>query len=164
MGHGDEFAVSGDCESSNISSKQNSGLYSSANPGVCTSMHRGIKRTNMLALLGLLKLRQAPCNRPLQRSRMQKNVFQIEVLREVFKLTRFPSKESRDDISLLLSHSSRGIQIWFQNERKKKMESRIRIIESKERRGLPLDLMCLISIFERCVAGIDKKLWLSIIE
>lgn len=76
-----------------------------------------IKKRNMQAILGFLEIKKNEVLDENKNLRIQKSKFQTNVLKEVFKITKFPSKQTRDDLALLLNHTNRGIQIWFQNRR-----------------------------------------------
>lgn len=85
----------------------------------------------------------------------------------MFQLTRFPSKQTRDDLALLLNHTNRGIQIWFQNQRNSredKQEEKIgcdfrNSLEKSEKscRGA-IDILTLVDIIENNIPK-DKKLY-----
>ena len=76
-----------------------------------------VRKRNIQAVLGLLKMKNALNENEGKSMRIQKNDFQKKILKEVYKLTKFPSKQTREDLALLLNHTNRGIQIWFQNQR-----------------------------------------------
>lgn len=84
------------------------------------------KKRNIQAMLGLLKIKSINNQQDYRTLRIQKNEFQKSVLKDVFKLTRFPSKQTREDLALLLNHTNRGIQIWFQNQRNSREEKEAR--------------------------------------
>lgn len=42
---------------------------------------------------------------------------QLEVLREIYKRTPFPSSDTRKDLAKSLGMTARSVQIWFQNQR-----------------------------------------------
>ncbi|KAF9761938.1 Homeobox protein HD-7 [Nosema granulosis] len=69
------------------------------------------------AALGLLKLSKGHEQKSsLDISR--KTEFQKTALKKIFNLTKYPTKQTREDMALLLALSPKTIQIWFQNERK----------------------------------------------
>lgn len=70
------------------------------------------------AALGLIKLNRVGREDDYDFIRNKKTDFQNTVLKEVFKLTMYPSAQTKNDISILLDLSVRTIQIWFQNERR----------------------------------------------
>ena len=70
------------------------------------------------AALELLKLNRIGREDDYDFIRNKKTDFQNTVLKEVFKLTMYPSAQTKTDISILLDLSVRTIQIWFQNERR----------------------------------------------
>ena len=129
------------------------------------------RKKNIQAILGLLKMKGGETMGSSKHSRSQKNGFQRNVLNEVFKITRFPSKQTRDDLALLLSHTSRGIQIWFQNQRNNKgdrgenasNEYRGKGREEKEKRGT-IDLLKLVEIIEQYIPAEKRPYWENIIN
>lgn len=72
------------------------------------------------AALGLIKLNRMGKEDDFDFMRNKKTEFQNAVLKEVFILTKYPSSQTKSDLSILLDLSSRTIQIWFQNERRNK--------------------------------------------
>lgn len=78
-----------------------------------------IRKKNLQALLGMLKMKSMLTEEQTNKPRMQKTDFQKAVLKEIFDITKFPSRQTREYLALLLKHSARGIQIWFQNQRNK---------------------------------------------
>lgn len=81
------------------------------------SVLREARKRNLESLLGLLKLKKGDLLTSNKKLRTHKNAFQKTVLTEVFKTTKFPTSETREDLALILNHTTRGIQIWFQNNR-----------------------------------------------
>lgn len=69
------------------------------------------------AAIGIVKLRHEPQDAANWYEKVKKSPFQVKVLREVFKITPFPSIGLRRDLSVLLAIPQRCIQIWFQNTR-----------------------------------------------
>lgn len=49
--------------------------------------------------------------------KIKKSPLQLNVLKELFKITQFPSTQTRNDLSLLINIPQRSIQVWFQNTR-----------------------------------------------
>ncbi|WUR03796.1 homeobox domain-containing protein 14 [Vairimorpha necatrix] len=77
------------------------------------------------AALGLIKIKKSGREEDLDLMRNKKTLFQNTVLKEVFKLNKYPSTQTKIDLGILLDLSIRTIQIWFQNERRnKKSESK----------------------------------------
>ena len=72
------------------------------------------------AILGMLKLRRGKMTHAKWTEKVKKTPFQTGVLREIFKITEFPSTTTRRDLALLLSIPQRSIQVWFQNTRQAK--------------------------------------------
>ena len=66
------------------------------------------------ALLGLLKLKYEGSSPP---NRNKKSALQNRVLRYVFRISMYPSLQTKIDLSILLNLSVRSISVWFQNER-----------------------------------------------
>ena len=134
------------------------------------SMERA-KKKNVQAILGLLKMKTYKQSESVKHARSQKNGFQRNVLNDIFKITRFPSKQTRDDLALLLNHTSRGIQIWFQNQRNNKSERgennyneyRGKRREEKELNGT-IDLIRLVDIIEHHLPSEKKIHWESVIN
>ncbi|KAI4290844.1 hypothetical protein PAPHI01_0118 [Pancytospora philotis] len=130
------------------------------------------RKRNLQAVLGLLKMKNDESNGDFRNLRTQKNEFQKSVLKEVFRLTRFPSKQTRDDLALLLNHTNRGIQIWFQNQRnnrESKEEDRHSSspVESdrraKDKHGT-IDVLTLIDIIEKNIPGDKIYYWKNFID
>lgn len=120
-----------------------------------------IRKRNIQAVLGLLKMRGMDKEADSKNFRIQKNDFQKSVLRDVYKITRFPSKQTREDLALLLNHTNRGIQIWFQNQRNNRDECKTGSAEDrngKTKRGT-LDIMTLIEIIENNIPKEKKLCW-----
>ena len=67
---------------------------------------------------------------------------------------------TRDDLALLLNHTNRGIQIWFQNQRNsrdaKDSDALARVDKSK--RGT-VDILTLIDIIENNLPGDKRRFW-----
>ena len=121
-----------------------------------------IRKKNIQAVLGLLKMKNKEHDNEFKNYRVQKNEFQKNVLRDVFRLTRFPSKPTRDDLALLLNHTNRGIQIWFQNQRNNREENEEIEEDSPEKidksKRLTIDIITLIDIIENNIPR-DKKIF-----
>lgn len=75
------------------------------------------RESNLEALLGLMKLKRGELLTSNKKIRTHKNNFQRSVLVDVFAITKFPSSDTREELALILNHTSRSIQIWFQNNR-----------------------------------------------
>ena len=70
------------------------------------------------ALVGILKLKKGNAHSQNRVSeKIKKTPFQLKVLRELYKITHFPSTTTRNDLSLLINIPQRSIQVWFQNTR-----------------------------------------------
>ncbi len=127
-----------------------------------------IKKHNMQAILGLLKIKNNKTNEDNKNFRIQKNEFQRNVLNEVFKLTKFPSKQTRDDLALLLNHTNRGIQIWFQNKRNSKYCKHNSLKKSIDKqlktKHIEIDILTLIEIVEKMLPKDKKTFWTSFIN
>ncbi|KAK6090508.1 hypothetical protein P3W45_000605 [Vairimorpha bombi] len=67
------------------------------------------------ATLGLLLMKNGSEGGNTLRSK--KSFIQNLVLKEIFKLTMFPSSQTKIDLSILLNLSRKTINVWFQNER-----------------------------------------------
>ncbi|KAF9761095.1 Homeobox protein HD-11 [Nosema granulosis] len=63
------------------------------------------------AVLGLLKLKGGCKNEG------KKSLYQNLVLRKVFNIIKYPSQQTRKDLSFFLNLSEKSIKLWFQNER-----------------------------------------------
>lgn len=76
------------------------------------------------ALVGILKLKKGDSH-SLQRvaEKIKKSPLQTKILRELYKITQFPSTTTRNDLSLLIDIPQRSIQVWFQNTRQHKKKS-----------------------------------------
>lgn len=81
------------------------------------SLHRHARKRNLEALLGLMKLKRGDLLCSNKKIRTHKNDFQRAVLIDIFAITKFPSSETREELALILNHTARSIQIWFQNNR-----------------------------------------------
>lgn len=133
-----------------------------------------IRGENFSALLGLVKLKRGDFLYSNQKIRTHKNDFQKAVLTEVFNITRFPSAHSRDDLALLLNHTTRGIQIWFQNNRHnlslsendtlKTQNSTDDIFENKQlkKKTVPKDVLC--DIVENSLSKKSRRYWDKVIN
>lgn len=128
-----------------------------------------IRKKNVQALLGMLKIKSLEKETQSNKTRIQKTEFQKAVLKEVFSITRFPSRQTREDLAILLRHSSRGIQIWFQNQRNKLFiyeqglegeRKRKKIFEKKK----TVDLATLSNIVEKFMPEYDRIYWDSFIN
>ena len=131
-----------------------------------------IRKRNIQAVLGLLKMKSRENDGDYRTFRIQKNDFQKNVLRDVFKLTRFPSKQTRDDLALLLNHTNRGIQIWFQNQRNSRDDrdehntSGLQLSVEKmgrSKRGT-IDILTLVDIIESNIPRDKRPCWENFIN
>lgn len=131
-----------------------------------------IRKRNIQAVLGLLKMKSRETDSDYKSFRIQKNEFQKNVLKDVFKLTRFPSKQTRDDLALLLNHTNRGIQIWFQNQRNSREEKEdhnssesksLTEKTGKSKRGT-IDILTLVDIIENNIPRDKKPYWENFIN
>ncbi|KAF5141457.1 homeobox domain-containing protein [Vairimorpha ceranae] len=77
------------------------------------------------AALGIIKLNKSGREEDVDFMRNKKTIFQNTILKEVFKLTKYPSTQTKTDLGILLDLSVRTIQIWFQNERRNKKHESI---------------------------------------
>lgn len=67
------------------------------------------------ATLGLLLMKNGSEGGNTLRSKRSR--IQNSVLKEIFRLTMFPSPQTKIDLSILLNLGRRTINVWFQNER-----------------------------------------------
>lgn len=135
---------------------------------------RQSKRKNIEALLGLLKMKRGDTLYSNKKLRTHKNEFQRAVLTDVFSFTKFPSSETREDLALILNHTTRGIQIWFQNNRhnyidgpnKKMRFVMVNSIEdsSFKTKKKSLDRLLLCEILEKHFDSKFKKVWCGFIN
>ena len=128
-----------------------------------------IRRKNFQALLGMLKIKSCSEEEKSSKQRIQKSEFQKAVLKEIFDITKFPSRQTRDDLAVLLKHSSRGIQIWFQNQRNKLLISEQEQFPGQKRKKLfekkkTIDLTTLTNIVERNISDKIKVHWCNFIN
>lgn len=128
-----------------------------------------IRKKNFQALLGMLKIKSFSEEEKGGKQRIQKSEFQKAVLKEIFDITKFPSRQTRDDLAVLLKHSSRGIQIWFQNQRNKLIISEQEQFPGQKRKKLfekkkTIDLTTLTNIVERNISGKSKIHWCNFIN
>jgi len=80
-------------------------------------LFRQSRESNLEALFGLMKLKRGELLCSNRKVRTHKNDFQRAVLVDVFAITKFPSSDTREELALILNHTARSIQIWFQNNR-----------------------------------------------
>lgn len=129
---------------------------------------RQVRADNFSAFLGLVRLKRGDFLYSNQKIRTHKNDFQKAVLTEVFEITRFPSAHSRDDLALLLNHTTRGIQIWFQNNRHNISASENDTLKTQnsaddsvpsymKKMAVPKDVLC--DIVERSLSKRSKRYW-----
>lgn len=130
-----------------------------------------VRKRNIQGLLGLLKMKNEYGYNESKTYRVQKNEFQRKILKDVYKITKFPSKQTRDDLALLLNHTNRGIQIWFQNQRNSKDDKSKRqndshdTSESEEKpKKTTIDMSILIDIIERNIPKNKKNFWENFIN
>lgn len=127
-----------------------------------------VRKRNIQAILGLLKMKNKEHDVEFKNFRIQKNEFQKNVLRDVFRLTRFPSKQTRDDLALLLNHTNRGIQIWFQNQRNNREENEDSDAEFNEKseksKRATVDILTLVDIIENNIPRDKRVYWESFIN
>ncbi|KAM0686706.1 hypothetical protein COBT_002067 [Conglomerata obtusa] len=70
------------------------------------------------AILGLLSLKyDGNIGKKRDANYKYKTDFQLKMLKEVYKITQYPSTDTRTNIGILLDMQPRSIQIWFQNMR-----------------------------------------------
>lgn len=80
-------------------------------------LDKKFKKNEVTAIFGLMKL-----NDPqyiTNSTKYHKSDLQTRFLEEIYKVTNFPSTESRIDIAYLLSMPHRSVQVWFQNKRQR---------------------------------------------
>lgn len=124
-----------------------------------------VRKRNLQGLLGLLKMKNEFGDNDCRSYRVQKNDFQRRILKDVYRLTKFPSKQTRDDLALLLNHTNRGIQIWFQNQRNSKEDRSNRLSESQTSESTQrpkkatIDIAVLIDIIERNIPKDKRIFW-----
>lgn len=70
------------------------------------------------SIIGILRLKNSQ-KRDFNVEKIRKTSLQKRVLLEVYKLTDFPSTNTREELALLLGLPHRSIQVWFQNKRQK---------------------------------------------
>ncbi|ORD97411.1 HD8 [Hepatospora eriocheir] len=119
------------------------------------------KRLVMNALLGLMKIKYPDWDNEDTKIRAHKTTFQKNVLLDVFKITKFPARETREDLAILLKQTTRGIQLWFQNQRNKTVEDKNELRFEKEGKKT-LTTTELLYIFEGNLTGIYKKIWFNL--
>ncbi|KAF5140432.1 homeobox domain-containing protein [Vairimorpha ceranae] len=73
------------------------------------------KECQIQAALGLCLLKNGYENN--NSSRCKKSRIQSLILKEVFKLTMYPSSQTKMDLSIMLNLKVKTINVWFQNER-----------------------------------------------
>lgn len=131
------------------------------------------RRKNLEALLGLLKLKRGDSLYSNKKLRTHKNEFQRAILTDVFACTKFPTSETREDLALILNHTTRGIQIWFQNNRHNYADSlgkknQIEIINENEEhfktKKRSIDRVILCEILEKHLDRDSANLWLEFIS
>lgn len=71
----------------------------------------------------------------------KKSQFQNMVLREVFKLTMYPSPQTKIDLGILLNLSEKAIKVWFQNERQ---NEKLSFTANKNQRAQRFEISALI--------------------
>lgn len=138
------------------------------------------RRKNIEGLLGLMKLKRGETLYSNKKLRTHKNDFQRAVLGDVFSLTKFPTSETREDLALILNHTIRGIQIWFQNNRhnnfdsspkqnkfeiendRQEMRNLIDDPFKNKKKGLDRTLLC--DILEKYYNGKLKGVWKDFID
>ncbi|ELQ75703.1 Homeodomain-like protein [Trachipleistophora hominis] len=83
-----------------------------------------IKMKELLAdsIIGILRLRNSQ-RHEFGLEKIRKTSLQKRVLQEVYKLTDFPSTNTREELALLLGLPHRSIQVWFQNKRQKNRQT-----------------------------------------
>lgn len=101
------------------------------------------------ACLGLLKLKRSHMNH-IESNKYRKTPLQTMVLTEVFKLTGYPSTQTKVDLSLLLNLPISAIQIWFQNERRSRRRRQKKlstITQIKDNEFFEISVLTLHNIF-----------------
>ncbi|KAI5150959.1 hypothetical protein ENBRE01_1804 [Enteropsectra breve] len=126
------------------------------------------KSKSIEAVMGLLKMKSVrETGTPKTQHRTQRSEYQKSVLREVYKITRFPSRETREDLALLLNNTERNIQIWFQNQRnhydlgRKSHGAGADEADIKARKTV--DIFTLMRIIERYMPVAKQKEWNSML-
>jgi homeobox protein YOX1/YHP1 len=56
-------------------------------------------------------------HRPLAPKRKRANAKQLEVLQQIYEVNKFPNAILREQLAKQLGMTTRGVQIWFQNQR-----------------------------------------------
>ncbi|EOB13264.1 Homeobox protein HD-8 [Nosema bombycis CQ1] len=93
------------------------------------------------AALGLVKLGRNEMTISSGIRGCKKSLFQNMVLREVFKLTMYPSPQTKIDLSILLNLSEKAIKVWFQNERQ---NEKLSFTSGKYQRSQKFEISALI--------------------
>lgn len=126
------------------------------------------RESNLEALLGLLKLKRGDLLSSNRKVRTHKNDFQRAVLIDIFAITKFPSSETREELALILNHTARSIQIWFQNNRHNisahesdEIRSKFGLDSSDETNSKKktVDRHLLASILESHFSGKTRNIW-----
>ncbi|EOB13042.1 Homeobox protein HD-8 [Nosema bombycis CQ1] len=78
------------------------------------------RESEIQAYLGLVKLKKRREETQKEISKYRKTPLQIKVLSEIFRMTEFPSTQTKMDLSLLIDLPIQTVQVWFQNERRNK--------------------------------------------
>ncbi|ORD94799.1 HD7 [Enterospora canceri] len=115
------------------------------------------RKRNMQALLGMLKIMTIEDDYGVNRPRVQKSEFQKGVLKAVFGVTKFPSKQTREDLALLLNQTARSIQIWFQNQRNKNVKKYLQ--RTKNDTKVTVESNTLTNIIEKELSSSTRKQW-----
>ncbi|KAF9761948.1 Homeobox protein HD-8 [Nosema granulosis] len=106
------------------------------------------KESEIQAYLGLIRLKRGQkINKDGVKCR--KSAFQVTVLSEVFKLTGYPSTQTKMDLSLLINLPIQAIQVWFQNERRsrrRRLKKMSNICEMQENEYFEISILTLVNI------------------
>lgn len=109
------------------------------------------KELEIQAYLGLIRLKRSQ-RLHLEIGKCRKSPFQILVLTEVFKLTGYPSTQTKMDLSLLINLPIQAIQVWFQNERRSRRR-RLKKISGgtvfSENEFFEISILTLVEIIEK---------------
>lgn len=77
--------------------------------------------------------------------RKRADSFQLQLLQQVFRITKFPSTAVRLELAKLLKMSPRAVQIWFQNQRQTKKEI---VNDAQETQDANLSIQTIRSIYD----------------
>ncbi|EOB14142.1 Homeobox protein HD-8 [Nosema bombycis CQ1] len=111
------------------------------------------RESEIQAYLGLIKLKKRRGDNTNDGCKYRKSPLQVKILSEVFRLTGYPSTQTKLDLSLLIDLPIQTVQVWFQNERRsrrRKLRKEGKSIPQEDEELFEISILTLVDIIKDC--------------